>query len=61
MGFIREVRNDIEREALRLMRGYYSMLLAEAKRASRRMAEAEFDASRIYGDYVRFACGEGTS
>ena len=32
MGFIREVRNDIEREALRLMRGYYSMLLAEAKR-----------------------------
>ena len=35
--------------------------LAEAKRASRRMAEAEFDASRIYGDYVRFACGEGTS
>ena len=31
MGFIREVRNDIEREALRLMRGYYSMLLAEAK------------------------------
>jgi len=35
--------------------------LAEAKRASRRMAESEFDASRIYGDYVRFACGEGTS
>ena len=32
MGFIREVRKDIEREALRLMRGYYSMLLAEAKR-----------------------------
>ena len=32
--------------------------LAEAKRASRRMAESEFDASRIYGDYVRFACGE---
>ena len=32
MGFIREVRKDIEHEALRLMREYYSMLLAEAKR-----------------------------
>ena len=29
--------------------------LAAAKAASRRLAEAEFDAARIYGDYVAFA------
>ncbi len=32
MGFIREVRKDIEQEALRLIREYYAMLAGEARR-----------------------------
>ena len=32
MGFIREVRMDIEQEALRLIREYYAMLAGEARR-----------------------------
>ena len=32
MGFIREVRKDIEQEALRLIREYYAMLVGEARR-----------------------------